>query len=225
MGRLADRLGPRPFLTAGPLTISAGFLLLLRLGTSVSLGADLLPALVVLSLGLALTVSPLTATVLSDADEGDAGIASAVNNAIARTASLIAVAGIGALVAAHYSDGLDRRIANRLPASSASAVTAAKRRTFAKIDPAAVPPALRPAAERASLDASRDAFHLAAGVGAGLLAIAGLGGLALGGRPRTAVRARDCAGGQLAGAPVAAAVEQRATAPLAAPAGSGAGVA
>jgi hypothetical protein len=65
----------------------------------VSYVTDLLPALVVFSLGLTMTVSPLTATVLADADEADAGVASAINNAIARVAGLIGVAGIGVVVA------------------------------------------------------------------------------------------------------------------------------
>ncbi|MBC7644525.1 MAG: MFS transporter, partial [Thermoleophilia bacterium] len=76
-GHLADRHGPRLFMTVGPLVMSAGFALLLRFGTSVSLLTDVLPALLVFSLGLAMTVAPLTATVLADADDNNAGIASA----------------------------------------------------------------------------------------------------------------------------------------------------
>ena len=84
MGRLADKYGPRPFLTVGPLLVAAGFALMERYGTTVSFLTEVLPALLVFSFGLALTVSPLTATVLADASEMDAGIASAVNNAIAQ---------------------------------------------------------------------------------------------------------------------------------------------
>src|SRR5918995_3880201 len=68
MGALADRFGPRLFLAGGPLLAAAGILLFLRVGTEVSFALDLLPALVVFSLGLAATVAPLTATVLADAD-------------------------------------------------------------------------------------------------------------------------------------------------------------
>ena len=99
LGALADRHGPRLFLSAGPLISAAGILLFLRTGLETSYVFDLLPALVVFSLGLAATVAPLTATVLADADESDAGIASAINNAIARVAGLIGVAAVGALVA------------------------------------------------------------------------------------------------------------------------------
>ena len=64
---------------------------------------DLLPALVVFSLGLSTTVAPLTATVLADADETDAGIASAINNAIARVGGLIGISAVGAIVAGSLS--------------------------------------------------------------------------------------------------------------------------
>jgi EmrB/QacA subfamily drug resistance transporter len=105
LGALADRFGPRFFLSAGPLTAAAGILLLLRVGIETSYPYDLLPALVVFSLGLAMTVAPLTATVLADADETDAGIASAINNAIARVAGLIGISAIGAVVATRLTGG------------------------------------------------------------------------------------------------------------------------
>jgi EmrB/QacA subfamily drug resistance transporter len=98
-GALADRYGPRLFMGAGPLLASAGILLLLRTGIQTSYFRDLLPALLVFSLGLAMTVAPLTATVLADADESDAGIASAINNSIARVAGLVGVSVVGVVVA------------------------------------------------------------------------------------------------------------------------------
>jgi EmrB/QacA subfamily drug resistance transporter len=207
MGRLADRHGPRLFLTVGPVLVACGFALMLRYGTSVSLLTDVLPALLVFSFGLALTVAPLTATVLADARDSEAGIASAVNNALARTAGLLAVAAVGAVVSAHYASLLDQRLGHRLPASSQAAVTAAKRRTFGTIRATAVPPGQRAFAGRAAATASRDAFHLAVEIGGGLLLIAGGGGLALRSERRTVVAAGDCAGGQLAGAPRVAARE------------------
>jgi EmrB/QacA subfamily drug resistance transporter len=98
-GALADRLGPRLFMGGGPLVAAGGILLFLRVGMHPSYVADLLPGLLVFALGLAMTVAPLTATVLADADESDAGIASAVNNAVARVAGLVGVSVIGVLVA------------------------------------------------------------------------------------------------------------------------------
>ena len=98
-GALADRHGPRLFMGAGPLIAAVGILLLLRTGMETSYATDVLPAMLVFALGLAMTVAPLTATVLADAEESDAGIASAVNNAVARVAGLIGVSVLGVVVA------------------------------------------------------------------------------------------------------------------------------
>ncbi len=99
MGALADRHGPRLFMGGGAMIAAAGVLLFLRTGLETSYVFDLLPALIVFSLGLVMVVAPLTATVLAEADESDAGIASAINNAIARVAGLIGISIVGAVVA------------------------------------------------------------------------------------------------------------------------------
>jgi EmrB/QacA subfamily drug resistance transporter len=98
-GALADRSGPRLFMGAGPLVSAAGVLLLLRTGIETAYVTDLLPGLLLFALGLAITVAPLTAAVLADADETDAGIASAINNAVARVAGLVGVPVVGVVVA------------------------------------------------------------------------------------------------------------------------------
>jgi EmrB/QacA subfamily drug resistance transporter len=202
MGRLADQHGPRFFLTVGPLLVATGFALMLRFGTNVSLPLDVLPVLLVFSLGLAVTVAPLTATVLADADTNDAGIASAINNAIARTASLLAVAAVGAVASAHYAGALDARLPNGLLAPVDAAVRTAKSRTFAPVDPRPVPPAMRARVRAASDGAAEESFHLVAGIGVGLLVTAGVGGLLIRNPRRPEVCAAECAGGALAGAPV-----------------------
>ncbi len=97
-GGLAQRIGPRWPMTAGTATCAVGLLLLTRIGAHASYLADVLPAVVVFGLGLSLTVAPLTATVLASADVRHAGVASGVNNAVARAAGLLAVAGLPALV-------------------------------------------------------------------------------------------------------------------------------
>jgi predicted MFS family arabinose efflux permease len=102
-GRLADRLGPRLFMGAGPLVAAAGLLLFMRVGRHVTFTTDLLPALLVFALGLAMTVAPLTATVLAGVAEAQAGIASAVNNAVARVAGLAGVAALGPLIGARLT--------------------------------------------------------------------------------------------------------------------------
>lgn len=98
-GSLADRHGPRLFMAAGPLVAGAGIMLLLRTGLHTSYVTDVLPAMLVFALGLSLTVAPLVATVLADVEERDAGIASAINNAVARVAALIGVSAVGVVVA------------------------------------------------------------------------------------------------------------------------------
>jgi EmrB/QacA subfamily drug resistance transporter len=91
-GRLASRIGPRLPMTLGPLGVAAGFALFTRIGPGASYLVDILPASIIYGLGLTLTVAPLTSTVLAAAPPEHAGIASAVNNDVARTAGLLAVA-------------------------------------------------------------------------------------------------------------------------------------
>ncbi|MDT7846226.1 MFS transporter [Streptomyces justiciae] len=93
-GELADRIGPRIPLTVGPLFCAVGMLLMLRVGPDANYFADVLPALLVLGLGMVTLVAPLTATVLASVDVARAGLASGINNAAARAAGLIAVAAL-----------------------------------------------------------------------------------------------------------------------------------
>jgi EmrB/QacA subfamily drug resistance transporter len=99
VGRLSMRLGPRVFMGSGPLVAAAALVALVRLKPGFSYWTELLPPLLVFSVGLSLIVAPLTATVLADAHESDAGIASGVNNAVARVAGLLGIAVVGASVA------------------------------------------------------------------------------------------------------------------------------
>lgn len=91
-GALAQRSGPRLPLTIGPLLVAAGMLMMTRIEPGGSCLTTVLPAVVVFGFGLAATVAPVTATTLAAADERHAGAASGVNNAVARTAGLLAVA-------------------------------------------------------------------------------------------------------------------------------------
>jgi EmrB/QacA subfamily drug resistance transporter len=92
MGALAERIGPRLPLSIGPLVMAGGLLLLLRVGTDANYLTVVLPAILVFGLGLSITVAPLTATALAAAPEGHSGLASGVNNAVARGGGLLAVA-------------------------------------------------------------------------------------------------------------------------------------
>ena len=109
LGMLADRLGPRLFLAAGPLVIATGLVLLLRVEQDVDVLGALLPALAVFAIGLAMTVGPQTAAVLAGVEEPQAGIASAVNNAVARVAGLAAVAALGPLLGGELDVEMFRR--------------------------------------------------------------------------------------------------------------------
>jgi len=215
-GALADRYGPRLFMGVGPLFVAAGFLMMLRLDERVSFVADLLPAVLLFSLGLAITVSPLTAAVLADADESNAGIASAVNNAVARTAGLLATAAVGAALAASYTSSVDANLkGERLSPQATELVERAKDRALDVPDPAALPPADRAAVVEATQAAAIDAFHLGMVIAAALLAAGGLIGLGKIRNPEPPdLRGADCPGGQLAGAPLeVAAVPRREPAP------------
>jgi EmrB/QacA subfamily drug resistance transporter len=98
-GALADQHGPRAFMGFGPLISAAGVLLLvLFVDERPAYWTEVFPGVVVFAIGLAVTVSPLTAAILSDADEHNAGIASGINNAVARVAALLATAAIGVVV-------------------------------------------------------------------------------------------------------------------------------
>ena len=175
VGALADRVGSRWFMAGGPMLMACGYLLLRRLDASTTYVTELLPALAVSSIGLALTVSPLTATVLSEADEHVAGIASAVNNAIARTAGLLATAAVGAVLATSYAATLDDALAGEtLSAPATAQVAEARDRALAPVDASALPPEDRAVVVDAVEHAGVATFRLAATIAAGLLFAAGL---------------------------------------------------
>jgi len=91
-GALAQRIGPRIPMTVGPMICAAALVLMSRIGAHASYWTEVLPAVIVFGLGLSLLVAPLTATALGSVDDAYAGIASGVNNAVARAAGLLAVA-------------------------------------------------------------------------------------------------------------------------------------
>src|SRR5262249_20870413 len=102
-GGLAERIGPRWFLLAGPVIAGAGFALFMIPGLEASYWTGFFPATVVLGFGLALTVAPLTNTVMGSVSRDHSGIASGINNAVSETAGLLAVAIFG-LVMSHAFD-------------------------------------------------------------------------------------------------------------------------
>lgn len=97
-GQWAGRWGPRIFMTVGPLLMAAGALMLLLVEADFDYWWQVLPAMIMMGLGLSLTVAPLTAAILGAIDENHSGIASAVNNAVSRVSGLLVVAMLSTIV-------------------------------------------------------------------------------------------------------------------------------
>jgi predicted MFS family arabinose efflux permease len=101
MGRFAGRIGPRLPLSLGPMVVAVGMLLATRLSEGGSYGHDVLPAILVVAIGMTGAVAPLTGTVLSAVDPRFTGVASGLNSALARTGGLVATALVGGLLGVH----------------------------------------------------------------------------------------------------------------------------
>jgi MFS family permease len=199
-GALADRYGPRLFMGAGPLVAAAGLVLFQRAGVKLDYLSEVLPPLLVFALGLSMTVAPLTAAVLTGSEQ-QAGIASGVNNAIARVAGLLGTAAVGAAIAASFASKLDRSLSGAtLGEAARRAVSEARRLPLGRPDVHGMPAVQAHAVSRAAEAASLHSFHLGMAIAAALVAIGGLVGVAGIRNPRsTDVKAKECAGGQLVG--------------------------
>jgi EmrB/QacA subfamily drug resistance transporter len=151
-GTLVDRYGSRKPLTIGPVIAAVGFALFAVPGIGGSYWETFFPGMVVLGLGMATSVAPLTTTVMSAVEERHAGAASGINNAISRVAGMLAVALLGAVAVDVFGASLDARLADlRIPHEL--------RRTLAdevpKLAEATVPPEIR-GAERQTLEQALD---------------------------------------------------------------------
>ncbi len=173
-GALAARIGPRLVMGSGPLIAAVGLALLARLSADPNYLTDVFPSLLLFGLGLSMTVAPLTTTVLDSVEERHVGVASGVNNTVARVAGLLAIAALGAVVSAQFGASLDERTAGQaLGAEAQAAIEDAKEQPLSGGDVSDVP-----AAEAATLDeeivsSSESAFHLGMVIGAALMAIGG----------------------------------------------------
>jgi EmrB/QacA subfamily drug resistance transporter len=168
-GALSEKIGPRLLMGVGPIVAGAGLIWMGRLGTDVDYVTDLLPGVLVFGFGLAMTVAPLTNTVLGAVPQHNAGVASGVNNQVARVASLLAIAAVGAIVAAQFGSALDDELAGeQLDGGARAAVDEVKDRPLSGgIDG-------RPELDSAVEDASVSAYRAGLGVGGALVIVGGV---------------------------------------------------
>ncbi len=200
-GALADRFGPRLFMGGGPIVAGLGLAMFQLVKLPVDFTTEVLPAELVFALGLSMTVAPLTAAVLASADPSDAGIASGVNNAIARVAGLFGTAAVGAAVASAFSSSLAHALTGvRLGHAGTAAVAQAKRLPLGLPDVHSLPATQAHAVLHAAEQASLHSFHLGMAVGAVLVVLGGITGLIGIRNPGKGVEAAHCAGGQIVGA-------------------------
>jgi hypothetical protein len=176
--------------------------MLMRLDADTSYLTDVVPAVVLFGLGMAMVVAPLTSSVLADADAEHAGVASGVNNAIARVAGLVAIAAVGAVVAAQFGTTLDDKIEGASGLSPA-ARTVAEQAKDRPLDPKPADElsgTQRAVVEEAVEDSAVEGFRVAAGASALLMLLGGIASAVGMGKPRRSVPCEDCPGGALVGA-------------------------
>jgi hypothetical protein len=183
-GALSDRIGPRLLMGCGPLVAGLGLAWMGRLTADVDYLTDLLPAVIVFAVGLSATVAPLTNTVLGAVPQHHAGVASGVNNQIARVASLLAIAVLGAVVSAQYTSKLRDEAAALSPPQHAAAL---RLEGEVLAGGRGQPPAVRAAVQ----DASVSAYRLGLGVGGALVIVGGI--VSLLGIVNPSRAERDCA--------------------------------
>ena len=117
IGALAQRIGPRPPMTIGPLLSAAGLVLFSRIAPGDGYAEDVLPAAMLFGLGMTVTVAPLTSAVLGAVDSRRAGVASGVNNAVARLAGLLGIAVVPAVAGIGSGGDVARSLAHGYPAA------------------------------------------------------------------------------------------------------------
>jgi EmrB/QacA subfamily drug resistance transporter len=195
-GGLVSRYGPRIPLIVGPLITAVGYLLFLLPGIGGSYWTNFFPPVVVLGLGMAITVAPLTTTVMSSLAQDRAGIASGVNNAVARTASLVAIAVLGVVMLQVFKTSLGPKLTNaNLPVSVAQSLQTQSIKLAAIDLPENLKPETRQVIRRAVDDSFVSGFRWVMVIGAALAAASSvttlfwIGGMPPSGSP---VKATGC---------------------------------
>jgi len=174
-GGLVERYGPRLPLVVGPLIAACGFALFMFPSVGGSYWTNFFPATVVLGLGMAISVAPLTTTVMNSVVQNRVGIASGVNNAVARSAGLIAIAALGIVMLQVFNHVLDRRLAEWNVPASVSRSLQVERTKLADIAlPDDQDPAMRQLIRRAVEESFVSGFRVVMIIGTAL-ALAGAG--------------------------------------------------
>lgn len=174
-GGLADRFGARLPLVVGPLLTGAGFLLMALPGAAGSYWTTFFPAMVLVGLGMAVTVAPLTSTVMAAVDDADVGVASGVNNTVARVAALLAVAIVGLFALRVFGHALGERLASVELSPAVRAAIAGEQRDLGAAElPAVASDTERAAVTAAAAGALVTSLRWVAVIGAALAAFAAL---------------------------------------------------
>jgi EmrB/QacA subfamily drug resistance transporter len=172
MGALVVRVGTRPLLVVGPAVAAVGFALLARPTTGGSYWSTFFPGIVVLGVGMGLTVAPLTTGVMGAVESRHAGVASGINNAVARAAGVLAIAALGVLLTTRFDAVLDARLPNMMLPPEVMRTVEVERVQLAGADLSGVgDPAVRELVRRAFADAYVAAFRVVMLVCSGLAAI------------------------------------------------------
>jgi MFS family permease len=168
-GGLVPRIGPRTPLIIGPVITGAGFLLFALPGIGGSYWTTFFPAILVMGFGMSLVIAPLTTTAMNSVEGRHSGLASGVNNAVSRTASLLAVAVMGVFVFAAFSTALDSRLSDlNLSQETRAAMEEQKSNLGAAHPPEGVDAEAAASIERAVDESFVSGFRIAMYIAAGL---------------------------------------------------------
>ena len=193
-GGLVARVGPRLPLTVGPLIAAIGLALFARATTDAGhYWTTIFPAVVVLGLGMAITVAPLTTTVMSAVPSDHAGVASGINNTVARVAGLLAIAVFGVVLARRFDQKMQPVLAQSetTPAVRAQVENELSKMAGAQLDSISLDPGRRSALNRSIHESFLSAFRLVVLEAAVLGLAAAVCGAGLAGTPRPKGRHRD----------------------------------